>query len=82
MQNVSNRDIANLDKILQSDWMDYRTWTIYIFPCRLFIQLSVTVKTQAFRKNGKDTVGRRSLKVSHIKKIVGEFSKTFWKNQK
>ena len=34
----------------------------------------VTVKAQAFRENGKDTIGRGPLKVSYVQKIVGEFS--------
>ena len=63
------------NKILQSDWLNYRTWTINAFPYRgsgPFLRPLVTDKTQVLGENGPDTIGRRSFEVSYAKQIVGE----------
>ena len=65
-----------LGKILQFDWLDYRTWTISTFPYRRsrpFMQPLVPFKTQAFRENGKDAIGRGSLEVSYVQKLLVNF---------
>ena len=61
-----------IGKILQSDWLDYRTWTISTFHYRRsrpLMQPLVAVKTQAFRENGKDAIGRGSLEVRYVQKL-------------
>ena len=48
-------------KMLWSDWLDSRTWTIYTFPYRRsepFIRLSTKVKTQDFLEDGRETIDR------------------------
>ena len=45
-----------IHKMMQSDWLDSGTWTIYTFPYRRsgpFIQLSIKVKTQDFWEDGR-----------------------------
>ena len=48
-------------KMLQSDWLDYGTWTIYTFPYRWsgpFIWFSIKVKTQDFWEDDRETINR------------------------
>ena len=78
-------DCMFIRKMLESDWLDYGTWTIYTFPYRrsgLFIGLSIKVKVKDFWEDGRKPIDRGSRKVSYIRKIVGEFSETFRKNLK
>ena len=56
-------DCMFICKMLQSDWLDSGTWTIYTFPYRRsgpFVQLSIKVKTQDFWENGRETIDRGS----------------------
>ena len=49
-------DCMFIRKMLQSEWLDYGTWTIKTFPYRRsgpFIQHLFTVKTYVFRETGK-----------------------------
>ena len=46
-------DCMFIRKMLESDWLDYGTWTIYTFPYRRFgpfIRLSIKVKVKDFGK--------------------------------
>ena len=48
-------------KMLESDWLDYGTWTIYTFPHRrsgTSIRLSIKVKTQDFWEDDTETIDR------------------------
>ena len=72
-------------KMLEFDWLDYGTWTIYTFPYRRsgpFIRLSIKVKTQDFWKDGREAIDRGREKLVTFEKIVGKFSETFRKDLK
>ena len=65
-------------KMLQSDWLDYRAWTIYTFPYRLsgpFIRLSFKVKTQDFGEDGRETIDRGREKLVTFRKLSVNFRK-------
>ena len=52
-------------KMLESDWLDYGTWTIYTFPYRRsgpFIGLSIKVKVKVkdFWEDGRKPIDRGS----------------------
>ena len=71
--------------MLESDWLDYGTWTIYTFPYGRsgpFIRLSIKVKTQDFWEDGREAIDRGREKFSYVRKIVGKFSETFRKDPK
>ena len=72
--------------MLESDWLDYGTWTIYTFPYRWsrpFIRLSIKVKTQDFWKDGREAIEAiEVVKFSYVRKIIGKFSEIFWKDLK
>ena len=47
--------------MLESDWLDYGTWTIYTFPYRWsgpFIRLSIKVKVKDFCEDGRKPIDR------------------------
>ena len=49
--------------MLESDWRDYGTWTIYTFPYRWsgpFIRLSIKVKVKDFWEDGRKPIDRGS----------------------
>ena len=68
--------------MLESDWLDSGTWTIYTFPHRQsepFIRLSIEVKTHDFWEDGGETIdsGREKLvtfrKLSvNVRKLSGK----------
>ena len=63
-------------KMLQSDWLDDGTWTIYTFPYRRsgpFIRLSIKVKTQDFWEDGRETIDRGRKKFVTFGKLWGNF---------
>ena len=65
-------------EMLESDWLDYGTWTIYTFPYRRsgpFIRLSIKVKTQDFSKDGREAIGRGREKLVTFGKLSGNFRK-------
>ena len=83
-------DLRFIRKILQSDWLDYGTWTIFTFMYKRsspFIRLLIM---KDFRRNQKRAIGRESRQVflTDVTEIMfGKFSlfinfrKTFlWKN--
>ena len=69
---------AFIRKILQSDWLDYGTWTIYTFPYRrsgLFIRFSIKVKTQDFWEDDRETINRSRKKLVTFGKLSVNFRK-------
>ena len=59
--------------------------TIYTFPYRRsgpFIRLSIKVKTQDFWEAGRETIDSGREMLVNVRKIVGKFSETFWKDLK
>ena len=71
-------DCIFIRKMLQSDWLDYGTWTIYTFPYRqsgLFIRLSIKVKTKDFREDGRETIDRGRKKLVTFGKLSVNFRK-------
>ena len=65
-------------KMLQSDWLDYRAWTIYTFPYRQsgpFIRLSIKVKTQNFWEDGRETIDGGREKLDTFGKLSVNFLK-------
>ena len=59
-------------KMLQSDWLDYGTWTIYTFP---YTGLSIKVKTQDFWEGGKETINRGREMLDTFGKLSVNFRK-------
>ena len=54
-------DCMFIRKMLESDWLDYGTWTIYTFPYRRsgpFIRLSIKVKVKDFWEDGRKPIDR------------------------
>ena len=71
-------DCMFIRKMLESDWLDYGTWTIYTFPYRRsgpFIRLSIKVKAKDFGKMVEN------LSTEDREKLVtfGKLSVNFWK---
>ena len=65
-------------KMLQSDWLDYGTWTIYTFPYRRsgpFIRFSIKVKTQDFWEDDRETINRSREKLVTFGKLSVNFRK-------
>ena len=65
-------------KMLQSDWLDSGTWTIYTFPyirSGPFIRLSIKVKTQDFWEDGRETIDRGREKLVTFGKLSVNFRK-------
>ena len=65
-------------KMLESDWLDYGTWTIYTFPYRRsgpFIRLSIKIKTQDFWKDGTEAIDRGREKLVTLGKLSVNFRK-------
>ena len=65
-------------KMLESDWLDYGTWTIYTFPYGRsgpFIRLSIKVKTQDFWKDGREAIDRGREKSVTFGKLSVNFRK-------
>ena len=70
-------------KMLQSDWLDYKAWTISTFPKRRsgpFIRLSIKVKTQDFWEDGRETIDRGREKLVTFGKLSVNFLKLSEKN--
>ena len=71
-------DCIFICKMLQSDWLDYGTWTIYTFPYRQSrpsIWLSIKVKTQDFWEDGRETIDRGREKLVTCGKLSVNFRK-------
>ena len=71
-------DCMFIRKMLQSDWLDYRAWTIYTFPYRRsgsFIWLSIKVKTQDFQEDDRETIDRGREKLATFGKLSVNFRK-------
>ena len=71
-------DCMLICKMLESDWLDYGTWTIYTFPYRRsgpFIRLSIKVKTQDFWKDGREAIDRGREKLVTFRKLSVNFRK-------
>ena len=67
-----------IHKMLESDWLDYGTWTIYTFLyswSRPFIRLSIKVKTQDFWEDGREAVDRGCEKLVMLGKLLVNFQK-------
>ena len=65
-------------KMLGSDWLDHKTWTIYTFPYRRsgpFIQLLIKVKTQDFWEDGREIIDRGREKLVTFGKLSVNFLK-------
>ena len=64
--------------MLQSDWLDYETWTIYTFPYRQsgpFIRFSIKVKTPHFWGDDRETINRSREKLVTFGKLPVNFRK-------
>ena len=71
-------DCMFIREMLESDWLDYRTWTGYTFPYRRsgpYIRLSIKVKTHGFWEDGRETIDRGREKLL----TFGKFSVNFRK---
>ena len=78
-------DCMFICKMMQSDWLDYGTWTIYTFLYRRsgpFIWLSIKVKTQDFWEDDRETVERGREKFVTFGKLSVNFRKLSGKNLK
>ena len=67
-----------IPKMLESDWLDNRTWTIYTFPYRRsgpFIRLSIKVKTQDFWEDDREVIDRGREKLVAFGKLSVNFQK-------
>ena len=67
-----------IHKMLESDWLDHGTWTIYTFPYRRsgpFLRLSIKVKTQDLWEDGIEVIDRGCEKLV----TFGKLSVNFWK---
>ena len=67
-----------IHRMLESDWLDYGTWTIYTFPYRRsgpFIRLSIKVKTQDFWEDGREAIDRGRKKLVTFGKLSVNFQK-------
>ena len=56
-------DFMFMLKMLESDWLDNGTWTIYTFPYRRsgpFIRLSIKIKVKDFWDDGRKPIDRAS----------------------
>ena len=68
-------------KMLESDWLDYGTWTIYTSPYRRSgpsTRLSIQVKTQDFQdfwKDGREAIDRGREKLVTFGKLSVNFRK-------
>ena len=70
-------------KMLQSDWLDYKAWTIYTFPYRRsgpFKRVSIKVKTQDFWEDGRETIDLGREKLVTFGKLSVNFLKLPGKN--
>ena len=71
-------DCMFIRKMLQSDWLDYGTRTIYTFPYRRsrpFIRFSIKVKTQDFWEDERETINRSREKLVTFGKLSVNFRK-------
>ena len=71
-------DCMFIRKMLESDWLDYGTWTIYTFPYRrsgLFIRLSIKFKVKDFWEDGRKPIDRDSEKLVTFGKLSLNFRK-------
>ena len=76
-------DCMFICKMLESDWLDYGTWTIYTFPYSnhlytvrtIYIRLSIKVKTQDFWKDGREAMDRGREKLVAFGKLSVNFRK-------
>ena len=71
-------DCMFICKMLESDWLDYGTWTIYICPYRWsgpFMLLSIKVKTQDFWEDGREAIDRGREKLVTFGKLSVNFRK-------
>ena len=65
-------------KMLESDWLDYGTWTIFTFSYRRsgpFIRLPNKVKTQDFWEDNRETTDRGREKLVTFGKLSVNFRK-------
>ena len=65
-------------KMMQSDWLDSGTWTIYTFPYRRsgpFIRFLIKVKTQDFWEDDRETIDRGREKLVTFGKLSVNFRK-------
>ena len=65
-------DCMFIRKMLQSDWLDYGTRTIYTFPYRRsgpFIRFSIKVETQDFWEDERETINRSREKLVTFGKL-------------
>ena len=71
-------DCMFIRKMLESDWLDYGTGTIYTFPYRRsgpFIRFSIKVKTQDFWEDDRETINRTREKFATFGKLTVNFRK-------
>ena len=79
-------------KMLQSDWLDYRAWTIYTFPYVYtiytaldlsgpFTRLFIKVKTQDFWEDRRETIDRGRKKLVTFGKLSVNFRKLSGKTE-
>ena len=67
-----------ISKMLQSDWLDSGTWTIYTFLYRRsgpFIRFLIKVKIQDFWEDDRETINRSHEKIVTFGKLSVNFRK-------